>query len=473
MGLLAEVLKPARDWRWSGPRSIFGRLALFAVIWAAALLLAGAVGLTALYRSAVYRDLNAGLDVSVRTLMNSVEAGPNGLFLSEEPGDAAFSRTFSGRYWWVAPGGDAAAGLRSRSLWDETVRLPVEAVGRLTANPGRIISLSASGPEGAPLHVRAAGVRLDLQAPPAVFAVGADRSTVAQDVRRFARATAWTLAVFALAFFGVVIGLVRLGLRPLRDMGADLAAVRGGARARLDPPHATELAPLADELNALLAHNQMVVDRARAQAGDLAHALKTPLAVLVNAAENDASPLAGIAQRQAAAMRDHVDRHLKRAGAAARARDVRSQTLAGPALEELLRTLEKIYADRIITATVSGAGLNTPVRAAREDLTEILGNILDNAYKWARSAIHVTAEARDQMLIITVVDDGPGLTDQQREDALKRGVRMDQSAPGSGLGLAIVSDVVSALNGEVRLEHAELGGLAVVVTLPLATSNQR
>ena len=225
--------------------------------------------------------------------------------------------------------------------------------------------------------------------------------------------------------------------------------------------------PLADEINGLLAHNAEVVERARTQAGNLAHALKNPLAVLRNEASAAEGELAETVLSRGSEMQRQIDRHLARARAAGRSGLSGTRCDPAPILARLLRTLEQLHGQRGLAVDLrcdEGAAF----AGETGDLEEMLGNLLDNAFKWAAGEIRVTAEIRDGRLLVTIDDDGPGLPEAERRTALRRGGRLDEAVPGSGLGLAIVGDIAELYGGELSLEEAPSGGLRARLTLPSA-----
>jgi signal transduction histidine kinase len=254
--------------------------------------------------------------------------------------------------------------------------------------------------------------------------------------------------------------------------------VRSGAEPRIDGAYPSEVQPLVDDLNALLAHRDEAVRRAIAKAGDLAHGLKTPLAVLTQEAERARAAghpeLAASLSEQVLRMRQQIDYHLAQARAAASGATLGATSNARESVDGLVRTLQRLYVSRglEIRVDVDGTGL---VRVQREDLDEMLGNLLDNACKWARSRVVVASEvpSGSGMITLTIDDDGPGVPADKRDAVLQRGVRADEAAPGSGLGLAIVRDLAGLYNGSIALRGSPLGGLRAELTLPAATSAVR
>ena len=278
------------------------------------------------------------------------------------------------------------------------------------------------------------------------------------------------MGIFVLAFVVGGLILVRRAVAPLSNLRASLSSLREGRSLRIEGDHPTEVQPLVDDLNGLLADRERAIARALATAGDLAHGLKTPLALLGQEADQARAAgqrdLATTLEELVERMRRQIDSHLARARASASGRGapgLRCPVL--PSVEALLRTLRRLHAERDlrIDADVSPAH---EIRGRREDLDEMLGNLLDNACKWARSRVAVSASIDGTRLVLAVDDDGPGLEPAMRAQVLQRGVRADQRVRGSGLGLAIVSDLAELYGGAVRLETSPLGGTRARLELP-------
>lgn len=279
------------------------------------------------------------------------------------------------------------------------------------------------------------------------------------------------MIVLSLAIPCLIAGFVgvRRGLSPFDELRKRLISVREGHDQRLAGTYPTEVQPLVNDLNDLLANREQMVQRAVATAGDLAHGLKTPLAVIAQEAERAASAgqheLASTISQQVERMQRQVDYHLTHARAAAgRARPgARCAILASA--EGLSRTLLRLHAERGVTIDVRVAPEHT-FRGQREELDEMLGNLLDNACKWAASRVTVTSSEGEGLVVITVDDDGPGIAPELREVVLQRGVRADEAAPGSGFGLAIVRDLAELYGGAISLGHAPSGGVRARLELP-------
>lgn len=284
----------------------------------------------------------------------------------------------------------------------------------------------------------------------------------------------WTVHIGAMTVGGIgllVAGLVQLRsiLAPFRQLQSRLSAVRDGSEQRLEGDYPEEVRPLVNDLNALLDHRAQLVKRAISKAGDLAHGLKTPLAVL--AQEADRLTLAGqyepaaIVGQQVERMRRQIDYHLAHARAAASGAAIGASCAVIESVEGLARTLARLYVEKGVSILHSVSPSHC-VRVEREDLDEMLGNLLDNACKWARSRVSVESSETQASVIIVIDDDGPGLAEDLREKVLQRGVRADEAAPGSGFGLAIVRDLAELHGGSISLEASPLGGVRARLTLP-------
>jgi signal transduction histidine kinase len=302
--------------------------------------------------------------------------------------------------------------------------------------------------------------------------VAANAEVIQTQIARFEYALAATFLALALALIGSTALAVRFGLRPLRELRRGVAAIRRGEAERIAGSFPQDVAPLAEEINLLLDSNRVVVERARTQVGNLAHALKTPLSVIVNEAEAKSPMLAEKVQEQAGLMTRQVSFYLERARAAARASSLSASTEVKPVVEGLVRTFEKVYRERDLAFEI-GQIDGVRFRGESQDLADLIGNLLDNSGKWGRSRVLVSAEREPEpqpgqraYFVALIDDDGPGLDPVARQTALERGRRLDESRPGSGLGLSIVVDLAAAYGGALTLEDSPLGGLRASLRLP-------
>jgi len=455
-------------------RSLVRRLVLIAGIWTLLVVLVAGVFLTAQFRSAAIRRF----DQSLAVLTDDLYAGSSvddGQLRAPALTDIRATRAYSGRYWLILgkrPDGSMPQLVRSRSLWDSDLMLSSDQIDRLDAAPGKTLFFDMRGPQDKPLRAAAILARLPGLTDPVVFLAAEDRSPIDTDADRFGRITAFALLILGGGLILGVVVQVRFGLQPLFRLRREVAGVRRGKAERLADDYPEELEPLSRELNALLAHNQEVVERQRTHVGNLAHALKTPLSVMLTEASQQPGQLAEVVERQAQTMREQVDHHLRRARAAARSQTSGERTPVEPILDELAVTLERIFQDK-----ADGRGIEIDWRCPedlafqgeKQDFLEVVGNVMENAGKWCKGRIRVdAAPTGETRMTVTVDDDGPGLPPEEWGQALKRGQRLDENAPGSGLGLSIVDELARAYGGSVKLGESPLGGLRVTLDLPRA-----
>jgi signal transduction histidine kinase len=448
------------------------RLFLSATAWAVVILLITGIVLSSLYRQAVERAFDRRLGVYLRTLVADV-ASPDEASerFPQSLGEPLFELPLSGWYWQVTRLDPGKTDVRSsRSLWDGG--LPH--LQDLGVAPGLDGSREGyvPGPEDQRLRLVERNIDLGDEGHYLV-AVAGDAAEITDETRQFDQALVVTFSLLAVVLLLTTMFQVRFGLAPLKRITTDLAAIRAGKAEQLAGQFPEEIAPLARETNALIEANKEIVERARTHVGNLAHALKTPLSVVVNEATahgRDAFALKVI--EQAEIMRDQIARHLERARLAARLTVVGSLTEVAPVVTALARTMEKIYRDKDIAIDVR-VDEQAQFRGERPDLEEMMGNLVDNACKWAtaRVAIEVVRERPDpasetQIVRIVVDDDGRGLSPSEREQVSKRGQRLDETKPGSGLGLSIVVELAGLYGGELKLGTAPLGGLRAELVLP-------
>lgn len=451
--------------------SLVRRLVILAAGWSLAVLLVSAIVLAMLFQQAAIRRFDQGLSELIDNLTAGTTIADKGEVVAPALTDLRALRAFSGKYWQIAePGRDGKLQVlvRSRSLWDSELKAPADIVTRLDAAPGRPVSYDTRGPLDEPLRAMATQAKLPNRAAPVIFMAAEDRSPVDRDVRGFITATAVAFLLLGVGMIAAVVIQVRVGLNPLFALRREVAAVRRGKAERVQQAYPTELSPLADELNALMAHNQEVVERQRTHVGNLAHALKTPLSVMLTEARQTGGALADIVETQAEAMRRQVDHHLRRARAAARTQGSGERTSVADVLDELSRTLERIFQDKGVEIDWDAED-DLYFLGERQDLLELAGNAMENAGKWCTGRVRVRAiPTSAERLNLSIEDDGPGLTEAEREEVVQRGARLDENAPGSGLGLSIVDELARAYGGSLRLGEARLGGLLVELDLPRA-----
>ena len=381
--------------------------------------------------------------------------------------DPRWERPYSGLYWQLdrlaADGNRRDALLRSRSLWDAQLG-PIRAV-----TPAEDLHAhDVDGPRGERLRVLERSIRIagPLPAEWRLLVAADSRDTLAA-LRDFDGVLLASLGGLGALLCLAALAQVGLGLAPLRALHASLQRLRTGATPRLEGRFPSEVQPLVDDLNTVLEHNARMVARARTQAGDLAHGLKTPLAVIRNASSQAGeSELAVLVSEQVELAQRQIQWHLSRAQAAARGRVPGQRTPVRPVVDRLMRVMEKIHADRALTMVVQATPADAAFAGEEQDLQEMLGNLIDNACASARSEVRISILREGVVVGIRVEDDGPGIDPDQRAFVLRRGARLDESRPGSGLGLPIVVDLADMYGGSLQLETAASGGLAAELTLP-------
>lgn len=452
--------------------SLANRLFLSATAWVVVILLITGIALASVYRQASERAFDRRLNLYLRTLIADV-ASP------DEPadkqfqslGEPLFELPLSGWYWQITRFDSETNETRaSRSLWDK--KLPKLEEQGIELTPAGIRLGYVDGPEGQNLRVVERPVDLGADGKYLVTVAG-DASEISEETRTFDYYLAGTFAALSIVLVLTTIFQVRFGLAPLKRISDSIADIRSGRAERLEGEFPVEIAPLARETNALIDANREIVERARTHVGNLAHAIKTPLSVIVNeAAAHGADPFAAKVLEQAGVMRDQVAHHLERARIAARATVIGTVTDVASAIEGLRRTMEKIHHARGIVIDVQ-ADPAAKFRGERQDLEEMAGNLVDNACKWAqaRVSIEVLVQQPNEAgasttLRILVDDDGRGLSAAERAQVSRRGQRLDESKPGSGLGLSIVVDLAALYGGSLTLSDAPIGGLRAELVLP-------
>jgi len=451
--------------------SLATRLFLSATAWVVVILIITGFVLSSVYRDATERAFDRRLNLYLRTLIAEVatpDEPPDRQFQSL--GEPLFELPLSGWYWQITRTDTEKAETRaSRSLWDK--KLPkLDESAELTAAGVRLGYVD--GPEGQDLRMVERPVDLGADGKFLVSVAG-DATEIFDETRSFDYYLGGTFAALGIVLLLTTIFQVRFGLAPLKRISDSIADIRSGRAERLEGQFPVEIAPLARETNALIDANREIVERARTHVGNLAHAIKTPLSVIVNeASAHGADPFATKVLEQADVMRDQVAHHLERARIAARLTIVGTVTEVAPAIEALRRTMEKIHRDRGVVIAVE-ADPQAKFRGERQDLEEMAGNLVDNACKWAASRvfIEVTVErpvepGAGPILRIIVDDDGRGLSAAERAQVARRGQRLDESKPGSGLGLSIVVDLAALYGGSLSLGNAPIGGLRAELVLP-------
>ena len=450
------------------PGSLRLRL-LAATVVTLALALAGAqVWLAGLFRDEVLRQLDTALVRQIDQLSARLDLDTAGQPRIDPAGlsDPRWDQPYSGLYWQIdrlgADGSRLPGVLRARSLWDTQLLLPAD-----TQADGALHWHDTTGPQGQVLRVVERALVLPEQPQTRWrLMVGADLGETQGATKRFSGVLAASLAGLGLLLALAALAQVAVGLAPLKALQRALERLRDGRSSRLDGRF-PELQPLVQDFNGVLDRNDAVLARARTQAGNLAHALKTPLAVLGNAATAaPTSPLAQAVTEQVQVANRQIHWHLARARAAAALGQPGQRTPVAPVLAGLLRVMGRVHAGRGLVVEAKGLAPDLAFAGEEQDLQEMLGNLLDNACRNAHVSVTVQAIRNDRHLLIDIEDDGPGIAPAQREAVLQRGVRLDESTPGSGLGLAIVVELAELYGGGLELSENAAGGLRARLSLP-------
>jgi signal transduction histidine kinase len=435
-----------------------------AAVWIAALLLIGGFGLDRVLSRSIVDSFDNQLTFILNSMVASSEIDPIGdVRLNRPLADQRFVEPYSGLYYQVS--GSGTPNLVSRSLWDRRLRVDTshtdlkpdlydsdEFSTRENPEPIRVAERDAVLP-GSPVRWR--------------FQVAQSRETIDVQIRRLRSTLIWSFSALGVGLLVLAALQTFYGLWPLRRVRREVTAIRSGHATRISDEFPTEIRPLTEEINLLFAHSEEQAEEARRHAGNLAHALKTPLTVINNAATANAPDLADTVCREAVVMRRQVDHHLARARAIGRRASPHARTRAWESLQAVQRAVDRLYEG--VTIDIAGDH-EAQVGIERQDLDEMLGNLVENAAKYGGGRVFVTVKPNGRNVDIEVEDDGPGIPAELRGQLFSRGARLDTTGkPGTGLGLAIVRDVAEIYGGSISLEESEdLGGLLARLTLPAA-----
>lgn len=454
VALVTTAEKPAR-----GTGSLSRRMIIIAAGWITLLLIAGGLALDRVLVNAVSDNFDDQMEYVLTAMIASSEIGPDGEVRLNRPlGDQRFLEPNSGLYWQIS--GRNKMPFPSRSLWDRTLRVDFS---HTDSEPH---FRNSSEFAGEPLRIVERAIVLPDSQTRWIFMVAQSRESLDAQITELRTVLATAFAVLA---FGLIIMAALqtfYGLWPLRDVRREIAAMRSGKQRRIQEALPDEVMPMVNELNALLDHNEKQAEEARRHAGNLAHALKTPLTVIMNSATAQAPDLAETVIREATTMRRQVDHHLARARAVGRRGHSHSRAEVWQSLESVERAVGRLY--RHVRLDMAG-NKEVAVRVERQDLDEMIGNLVENAAKYGGGSVFVTVEDQGEMVAIIIEDDGRGIPEKDRARIFDRGVRLDSGKPGTGLGMAIVRDVAEIYNGTIELDESEdMGGLLVRLKLPKA-----
>ena len=441
--------------------SLTRRLIGIAAIWITVLLLGGGYALDRVLTSSLSENFDKQLEYVLNAMIAASEIGPDGeVRFNRPPADQRFLEPYSGVYFQVS--GDGADTFPSRSLWDRRLRVDT------AHNDVDLHTYDSREFQEEPLRIVERDVILPGSEIRWRFQVAQSREIIDRQISDLRNTLIRAFAALGIGLLVLAALQASYGLWPLRRVRSEVVAIRSGKQSRISEDFPREIYPLVRELNELLAHSEEQAEEARRHAGNLAHALKTPLTVITNAATAASPDLDGTVIREATVMRRQVDHHLARARAIGRRASLHARACVWESLEAVGRAVSRLYPD--VTVDIAG-DKQACVRVERQDLDEMLGNLVENAAKYGAGRVFVTVEpVTDKGVEIMVEDDGPGIPAAEREPIFARGARLDTTGkPGTGLGLAIVRDVAEIYGGSVRLEESEdLGGLLARLTLPPA-----
>jgi len=442
--------------------SLTRRMIGVAAVWIAALLLIGGFALDRVIKRTMVETFDTQLVTMLKGMLGAAEIGPGGdVRFNRLPADQRFLEAYSGLYFQISSKGTEP--FVSRSLWDRRLRVDTghpdlephlydsnEFSSHGHAEPLRIVEQDAILP-GSPVRWR--------------FQVAESRESLDDQIHHLRSILFWSFTALGIGLLILAALQTVYGLWPLRRVRREVAEIRSGQKARIGNDFPAEIRPLTEEINQLFAHSEAQAEEARRHAGNLAHALKTPLTVITNAATAHAPELADIVCREAQVMRRQVDHHLARARAIGRRASAQARATVWQSLEAVQRAVDRLYEH--VTVDIAG-DKKVEVRVERQDLDEMLGNLVENAAKYGGGRVFVTVEPRESTVDILVEDDGPGIPEERWGELFTRGARLDTTGkPGTGLGLAIVRDVAEIYGGTITLDESEdLGGLLARLTLP-------
>ena len=445
-------------------KSLTGRLLAAAGLWTILVLAGGGFVLSYAFSSYVKDDTESRLMSLLDNVIGLAEVGTDNILHFTRPlSDQNFDTPYSGWYWQINEKGQEA--MRSRSLWDQDLKTDMDKARF------ELMFRQGPGPDDQILTI----AERDIVFPEASdrvfrFIIAADTATMRDAIYKFDRLLFGSLIIIALAIFASVIAQITYALKPIRSVRASLAEVRKGLQSHVSDDLPEDLLPLSQEINALIDHNEKTISRARTHVGNLAHALKTPLSVISNLAQdNKDTKTREILTKQTEQMLTHINHHLKRARIAGGGTGKGVEV--APIAQSLVNAMQRLYSDKGLTFSCD---IDSALMfdGESEDLSEIIGNLIDNASKWANSRVDVSAHKimdspRRAMFTFTIDDDGDGVEEDLMEQLFERGKRLDEHVPGTGLGLNIVREIAELYGGQASLKTSPYGGLRASIILPL------
>jgi len=439
-------------------KSLATRIVTLTGFWIVLALVATGFLLWSFYQSHVEEHYDAHVRMHMEEMVAAARLNPDGsLVLAYAPSDPRYQVLDSGWYWEIRHHGRILAS--SPSLGSHDIALP-ERLG--SEETGAVV---APGPAHKMLRIQTRLVPAGLPGEQLLLISTAPMARITDDVTHIIEHMVPILALLAGVLLVAVIFQVRMALRPINDISRGISAVHDGRNEKVEGEYPREIQPLVDELNNLLEHNATLLRRARNQLGDLAHSIKNPLTVINNEARSMESEQGRLILARTADIQASVDHHLTRARASGTSNILGARVKVRAIAEDLVFALQRIYNDRQLQFDLDGIRRCT-VRCEGQDLEEMLGNLMDNACKWARKRVDVSCGMANGDVLLTVEDDGPGIPMDKVPHVLQRGQRLDESTQGHGLGLSIVQDIAELYAGKLTLRRSDLGGLRADLNLP-------
>lgn len=436
------------------------RITAFSSIWIVIALVFTATVLVINHQDHTAHHYDQHVNMHMEELTGAAGFSPDGKFnLAFYPSDPRYQDLYSGWYWEVKQSGRTLA--RSPSLGDYSLLL-----GDVKPTPKLSVNV-IKGPQQQPLRAHVQEMKIDPNRPPLVFLATSPTLGIKEDVAEYSNHIVISFIILGIGLLLAVVLQVRVALKPLKAIGAQISDIRAGKSARLSEHQLVDVQPLVDELNNLLDHNAVLVKRARNQLGDLAHSVKNPLTVINNAARQMEPEQKELILSQTRDISRSVDHYLSRARTYGTEKVLGSRSSVRSVTEDLVFVMRRIYQERNLEFDLFLLQ-DCWFRGEVQDLEEMLGNLMDNACKWAKGRVLVECETQKGRLHIRVEDDGPGIEKAEYANVLRRGLKLDESKPGHGQGLAIVKDIAELYGGSLQLARGDLGGLQAVLDLPAA-----
>ena len=442
------------------PRSLSRRIIAFSGAWVIVALIITALLLVYSYRNHAARHYDEHVTMHLEELLDASRLLSNGDFvLAYSPSDPRYDELLSGWYWEVKQSGKSLR--RSPSLGDDSLDM-----GSLQATSNVVVH-ELTGPEQDKLRVHLVQVESDSRFEPLVFLASAPLTGFTDDVLNYSTHILGSFLLLGVGLLMAVVLQVRIALKPLKAISTDITEIREGRATKLSQNYLEDVQPLVDELNNLLDHNAILLKRARNRLADLAHSVKNPLAVINNEARNMEAGQKELVLQQTSDISKNVDNYLSRARTFGTEKVLGSRSAVKTAVEDLVYAMQRIYQERDLDFDF--LELNECwFRGESQDLEELMGNLMDNACKWAKQHVFIRVQTEGDRLFLIVEDDGPGIPEEEIENVMRRGHKLDESKPGHGQGLGIVKDIVELYGGTLKLAKSPLGGLLAKLELPAA-----